>query len=189
VSYKLEKKIVFLGRLHPKKGVDMLIKAFHYGRLGPDWKLVIAGPNFDPIYGRLLRELVANFNLENQVSFIGSIFGPEKHKLLASSWVVVVPSYSDVVALVNLEAAAVATPTITTIQTGLGDWADSGGLLIDAAIEPLRHALENAADWSLGERQARGAQARAFVQERYSWQAIGPHWAAAYPKIASISRN
>ena len=64
------------------------------------------------------------------------------------------------------------------------DWAESGGFLVKAKVESLTSALKNAATWTMEERRARGTQARAFVQERYSWQVIGPRWIEAYQKIA-----
>lgn len=179
-----EKMFVFLGRIHPKKGVDLFIRAFQQAHLEASWRLVIAGPDSSPAYGQVLRKLTAELNLTDRVDFIGPVYGKEKYALLAKAWAVVVPSYSDVVALVNLEAAAVQTPTITTKGTGLHDWAESGGLLVETTIESLTQALKNAATWTFEERQARGAQARAFVQERYSWQAIGPRWVKAYQQIA-----
>jgi glycosyltransferase involved in cell wall biosynthesis len=179
-----EKNFVFLGRLHPIKGVDLLIRAFQQARLENDWRLVIAGPDFSLAYGQELRQLVKALGLAGRVDFIGPVYGKEKYALLAKAWTVVVPSYSEVVALVNLEAAAVQTPTITTTGTGLHDWAESGGFLIDATVESLTQALKNVASWTLTERQSRGAQARAFVQARYSWQAIGPRWANVYQQIA-----
>ncbi len=178
------KTFVFLGRLHPIKGVELLIHAFQKVRLESDWRLVIAGPNFSPTYGQQLRQLTDELNLTDRVDFVGPIYGDEKYALLAKAWAVVVPSYSEVIALVNLEAAAMQTPTITTVGTGLHDWAESGGLLIDADLDELTQALERSAAWTLEERRARGAQARAFVQERYSWQAIGTRWINAYRQIA-----
>jgi len=184
-----EKKIVFLGRLHPKKGVDLLVQAFANNHFDREWRLVIAGPDFDPAYGQMLKRLVEQLGLTDQVSFTGRVYGRDKYALLAAAWAVAVPSYSEAIALVNIEAAAVQTPTITTSDTGLKDWAESGGVLIDADVNQLTQALHWVSQWSLKERLARGIQARTFVQERYSWQAIGPRWIQAYKDIATNGDN
>ncbi|RME60150.1 glycosyltransferase [Candidatus Parcubacteria bacterium] len=179
-----EKRIVFLGRLHPKKGVDLLIRAFASAHLESDWRLDIVGPDFDRAYSERLRELAAGLDPLGRISFLGPVYGEEKYRILQNAWVVIVPSYSEVVALVNLEAAGMGTPSITTTQTGLHDWQESGGLLIEPEVEALRQALMQAASWTLAERLARGQQARKFVEERYSWDVIGPRWVQAYQQIA-----
>ncbi len=144
-----ERKFVFLGRLHPKKGVELLVQAFAKNLFDGEWQLLVAGPDFNPAYGQLLRRLVKQLSLTNQVKFVGPIYGQDKYALLAAAWAVVVPSYSEAVALVNIEAAAVQTPTITTSDTGLHDWTESGGVLIDADVSQLTQALHWVSQWSL----------------------------------------
>jgi glycosyltransferase involved in cell wall biosynthesis len=180
-----EKTLVFLGRIHPKKGVDLLIQAFNKADLEGNWKLKIIGPDFDPTYGQKLRKLVSDLDLVNRVEFTGPIYGNAKYRMMREAWVVVVPSYSEVVALVNLESAALQTPTITTTRTGLVDWTDSGGILIEPIVEELTQAILSAASWTLDERCRRGKRARNFIQERYSWQVVGPRWVEAYHQIAA----
>ena len=176
--------ILFLGRIHPKKGIGVLISAFSALEAN-GCKLLIAGADHSVEYTNELKEMIRAKNLQDKVSFLGGVFGEKKLSLLAKAWVVTVPSYSDVVALVNLESAASFTPTITTNMTGLSDWTESGGLLIDPDVAQLKQALEQSLSWSLEERLARGLQSRRFVAERYSWDVIGKRWMEAYQKIAS----
>jgi glycosyltransferase involved in cell wall biosynthesis len=179
-----ERYILFLGRIHPKKGIGLLISAF--AELDTSGcRLLIAGSDHSVEYTNELKEMVRAKNLQDKVSFLGGVFGDEKLALLAKAWVVAVPSYSDVIALVNLEAAASFTPTITTNMTGLSDWADSGGLLIDPDALQLKQALEQVLSWSLEDRLAKGLQSRQFVADRYSWDVVGKHWMDTYQKIAS----
>lgn len=178
-----DRSFLFVGRLHPKKGVDLLIQAFSQSDLEEDWQLQIVGPDFDPSYGAYLRQLVLRLNLEHRIHFLGAKYGDEKMDLFARAWAAVFPSYSEVVGLVNLEAAAASTPSITTRATGLDDWEQSGGLLIDADPEQLTRALKAAAAWTLEERLRLGEQARKFVQEKYSWNVIGGDWVKAYRLI------
>ena len=174
------RNFVFLGRLHPKKGVELLIKAFAQARLGDDWRLIIAGPDQDPAYGRRLLQLVRDLRLNDQIQLIGPVYGDGKYKLMSNAWAVVVPSFSEVIAMVNLESAAVCTPTITTRVTGLDDWDQGGGLLIDPREDQLTQALAKVASWSLAERMQNGENAHRFVRERYGWDAIAPKWLEAY---------
>jgi glycosyltransferase involved in cell wall biosynthesis len=174
-----ERYILFLGRLHPVKGIDLLIAAFaameHSG-----YKLVIAGPEHSASYTDQLRQMVVREKLMDDVSFVSGVFGAEKFDLLAKAWVVVVPSHSEVIALVNLEAAICYTPTITTNATGLSDWDKSGGVLIDPDVVQLTNALTQATSWGMEERLKRGRQARLFVEESYNWDRVVGVWLAAY---------
>lgn len=179
-----ERYILFLGRIHPKKGVELLISAFSELKVS-GYRLLIAGSEHSVEYTSLLREMVRVKNLQDRVSFLGGVFGERKLALLAKAWIVAVPSYSDVMALVNLEAAASFTPTITTTMTGLSDWAESGGLLIEPDVVQLKRALEEALCWSEEDRLAKGLQSRQFVADKYSWDVVGKRWMDTYQKIAS----
>lgn len=179
-----ERFFFYLGRLHPIKGLDLLIPAF-FRMQRKNYKLVIAGPDFTAEYTEYLKQMVEKYNLEQSVSFIGAIYGERKESLLSKAWAVIVPSYSEVVALVNLESAAAYTPTITTTVTGLHDWKESGGLLVEPEVGHIADALEQVASWTLEERLQRGRQSRRFVEERYSWDVICERWMNTYQAISS----
>ena len=184
VSPDEDRFFLFLGRLHPIKGLELLMDAFsRVEREG--CRLVIAGPDYSAEYSRYLKQLVEDHGLERSVFFIGPVQGERKELLLSRAWAVVVPSYSEVIALVNLESAAAYTPTITTTKTGLLDWEESGGMLVDPNVAELADALRHAASWTLSERMQRGYLSRRFVEERYSWDVVGDRWMAAYQAISS----
>jgi glycosyltransferase involved in cell wall biosynthesis len=180
--------ILFLGRIEPKKGADILIRAFARAvdqGLGADWRLCIAGPPWSERYLGTLQALVRDSGLGSRVEFTGAVFGAAKQALLARAWVLAVPSHSEVVGLVNLEAAAASLPSITTHQTGLWDWEEGGGLLIQPDDDALARALLETAGWSAAEQRQRGQASRRLVQRRYSWQAVLPQWRALYDDLAS----
>ena len=177
------KQLLFLGRLHPKKGIELILNSL--SRLIEDlgWHLNIAGSESIPGYTGSLQDLCAQLNLENRVSFVGPIYGKDKWKALNRSWVVLVPSYSEVVGLVNLEAAICKTPTITTFETGLLDWEKGGGLLIHPTIDELTDSLQKVLRWSLDERLERGEKSLKFVKENYSWDVVAEKWLSFYSSI------
>ena len=79
-----ERKLLFLSRLHPKKGIDILIRAA--GRLrddGVSFVLMIAGDG-EPIYQKYLCDLVTDLNLRDRVFFLGLITGPQKSVVVSS---------------------------------------------------------------------------------------------------------
>lgn len=184
----VDRYFLFIGRIHPKKGVDLLIDAFKQLAI-ENVRLVIAGPDFDAAYTAELKAQVERLGLSEKVFFVGSVHGEEKGELLEKAWCTVIPSYSDVVALVNLESAASFTPTITTTMTGLSDWEEGGGLLVEPKVDPLTKAMIVACNWSEDERISMGRKARDFVTKRYSWDVIGEQWVEAYKMIAASGKN
>ncbi|RME61448.1 glycosyltransferase [Candidatus Parcubacteria bacterium] len=172
---------LFLGRIHPVKRIDWLIGSFAQASLPEDWELVIAGPEEDAAHAKALRALAAELGVRDRMRFVGTVYGDEKIRWLRSAWALVAPSYSEVVGMVNLEAAACYTPSITTRETGLLDWEEGGGLLVSGKdYASLPKALRKAAEWSLQERLLRGERSRRLVAERYSLDRVGQQWLEVY---------
>ncbi len=180
----LQKTILFLGRIHPKKGVELLIRAFHQADLPREWQILIVGPEQVPAYAQMLKEEVVRLGLAERVRFAGAVFGEEKLELLRNAWVLVTPSYSEAIAMVNLEAGAAGLPSITTHPTGLADWEQGGGMLISPNVDELAVKLREAVGWSLAERMRRGEQSHRLVLERYSWEAVIPQWVDFYSRLS-----
>lgn len=177
--------VLFLGRLAPQKGIDLLIQAFGRARLPRDWKLLIAGPEEFPRYVAHLRQLIAASPHASQIELIGPVWdSQEKYRLMRNAWLMAVPSRSEVVGLVNLEASACSTPTITTRTTGLIDWEQGGGLLTDPTIQDLTVALDHAGRWSETERAERGRASRRLVEQCYSTRVTGPRWVELYRSLS-----
>lgn len=178
-----EKLILFLGRIEPKKGVDILLHAFANAKIGKDWQVAIIGPIWSQTFQQELERIVTENGLSERVRFVSPVFGEEKAKWLRKAWVMAVPSHSEVVGLVNLEAAAYRLPTITTHQTGLFDWQSGGGVLIQPSVVALQVALEEACSWSESEREDRGVLSRQLVEKNYSWKSVIPKWMSLYESI------
>jgi glycosyltransferase involved in cell wall biosynthesis len=178
-----EKIFLFLGRLHPVKGVDLLVNAFYRANLGHEWKLILAGPESVPHYVEKIKATVLKLGLSNSVEFTGPIFGVEKQELIQKTWTVVFPSYCEVVGMVNLEAAACRVPSITTFETGLLDWEEGGGMLIHPNVDELTDSLLNASRWRLSERLCRGNKSFELVANKYSWKTVTPKWETLYSSV------
>ena len=179
--------ILFLGRLHPVKGIDQLIQAF--AQLdAPRVKLKIAGFSEarEAAYGEYLRKLVTDAGLKERVQFLGAVQDDRKWELLHNAWVFCLPSHSEVIGMVNLEAAACRTPVITTHATGLGaDWTKNGGVLVESESAAIARALTQALHWSVNERMERGSALRSLIETTYSWNATSKSWVSLYERLGA----
>lgn len=175
--------LLFLGRLHPKKGVDLLIAAFARVSQGRACRLLIVGPDSSANYTAKLKAQVRALGLEERISFLGPVFGNEKWRLFRHAWAFCAPSYSEVVGLVNLEAAAARVPVVTTHETGLYDWEEGGGILVNPRVEEVTRALDQVFSWTEEERRQRGRRLRELVEQRYSWNVVGPRWLQLYSEL------
>ncbi len=178
-----EKYFLFLGRLHPIKGVDLLIEAFSQSKISEEWCLIIVGPEEVPGFADRLKTIVSARGLTQRIRFMAPVFGEKKWDLVKRAWAVVVPSYSEVMSMVNLEAAACGVPSITTYETGLWDWESGGGRLIHPSVHELSAALQSAAGWQLEERMERGQKSRQLLASRYSWDVVIPQWERLYAEM------
>lgn len=125
------KKILFISRLHKKKGIEILLKAFDRieKETKHDWTIEIIGSG-DKGYLRELISLRSTLKLESQVFFMGSVYGEEKINALSNSTLFILPTYSENFGIAIAEALAAHTPVITThgtpwldlIQYQAGDW-------------------------------------------------------------------
>ena len=176
-----EKCILYLGRLNKTKGIDLLIKAF--SQIDNQCiKLKIAGGFND--YKEDLESLVKSLNLTDKVEFLGLVKNEFKNDLIRNSWVMVSPSHSDVIGMVNLEAASFKTPVITTFKVGLKkEWNTNGGKLINPNIEELKSALTEVLNWTIQERNTNGKHLFDFVEQHYSWKTRLKDWRNLYKNV------
>ena len=176
-----EEYLLFLSRIHPGKGLDILLQAMSLID-NKKIKLKIVGtPNS---YSDTLKKLARNLGIENQIEFTGAIFGNEKYALYANAKAFVAPSYSEAIGMVNLEAATCKTPVITTYNTGINsEWNKNGGILINPQVTELKKAINDAISWSPEERLQRGKQLSDYVINNYSWEKKGSMWDDLYNSL------
>jgi glycosyltransferase involved in cell wall biosynthesis len=105
------KSILYLGRIHKEKGLDVLLRAFAIMKR-PGVRLEIAGP--DDGFEDSCRGLARTWGIENKVDWLGTLEGEAKAQVYASADVYVMPSRYEMFGLSVLEAAACGTPVIVT---------------------------------------------------------------------------
>ena len=175
--------VTYLGRLAPKKGLELLVDAFDRIASRVDAQLVLAGP--DDGLADDLRRRVRERRLDRRVAFVGAL-AAEKVALLRCSSVFVLPSEDESFALSVLEAMAAGVPVVVTAGVALGDVARraDAGIVVqadaDALAAAILHVLE---DRAAAERLA--ANARQLVRLAYSWEARAPEFERMYEEAAA----
>jgi len=170
---KTKKRMLFLGRVHPKKGLDLLVKAWsRLEKWREDWELVIAGP--DEINHRSeIEKLAASLGIEREIIFTGTVSGSAKTALLYSSDIFVLSSYSEGLPITLLEAMACEVPIVATHPCNCPEAYEAGaGWGCDSTVDSVAKALQTAMQASESERKQRGQLGRQLVQRAYSWDQI-----------------
>jgi glycosyltransferase involved in cell wall biosynthesis len=166
--------LLFLGRLHPKKGIDLLCRA--WARLEkslPDVHLVIAGPDEAGTLAGLI-ELVSELNLSSRITFTGLLRSHVKWSALAAATLFILPSHSEGFSVSVLEALGIGLPVLVSRNCNFPEIAEvECGWQIDPEIDQLANAivfsLASEPDTLAGMRD----RGRRLVQDNYTWAAIG----------------
>jgi glycosyltransferase involved in cell wall biosynthesis len=133
-----EPRILYAGVLTPLKGIHHLVRALARVRTGsPMATLVIAGAEENKAYVRSLRVEVANLALEDRVQFRGEISQTELADEMRRSRVLVLPSYTEGLPRVIVEALVVGTPVIASAVGGIPEIVEDGvvGFLVQPGDE------------------------------------------------------
>jgi glycosyltransferase involved in cell wall biosynthesis len=165
--------ILFLSRLHPKKGLDLLVRAWKdlHARW-PDARLVIAGPDFEGTRAKL-EDYISSNGLEDSIVFTGMLNESLKWSAFAAAECFVLPSYSEGLSVSALEAMGAGLPVIVTPPCNMPEVRQyETGWEIEAEIGPLTIALEEFLDNSSFENLQIGCRGADLVATRYSYPTI-----------------
>ncbi len=164
--------VLFLSRLHPKKGIDVLLRAFDLARKRVGGlHLVLAGPEA-PGYGKVVRQLIADAGLERDVTLTGMVHGAMKLAAFSSASVFVLPSYTENFGFALVEAMAAGVPVILSEHVNICDeiLANDAGLVTLA--NPV--AVAEAIACSIEDSQSacrRASRAKQLVATSFAWPA------------------
>jgi len=180
------KVLLYLGRLHPKKGLPNLLCAWDAVRKrktpgAKEWSLVIAGWDQDG-HERALKAQARD--LVDSVHFIGPQFDAAKAAAYSHAEAFVLPSYSEGLPMVILEAWAYGLPVLVTAECNLPEgFAAGAALRVKPDREDLVRGLEDLFSMTESDRQTMGARGLALVKERFTWSNIGTDMRAVYEWI------
>jgi glycosyltransferase involved in cell wall biosynthesis len=173
--------ILFLSRLFPKKGLDLLIPAFaRLAAVRPDVFLFIAGHDGGSGYRSAIERLATRHRAAHRIRFVGEVSGTRKIQILRSADLFVLPSYSEGLPIAALEAMACRCPVVLTRNCNLNDVEHrDAGWLVDPQVNSLFDALTRACA-SDAERRRRGNHGRRLVADRYTWERIAAESIRSY---------
>ena len=178
-----EKLILFIGRIHEIKGLDLLIDSFndliHNGN-DDSIKLAIVGP--DDGYLSKLEEKIKEYSLEDSVIIAGPLYKEEKQEALVDCDLFVMPSKYESFTTSGLEAMACSKPLVLTKNNHIHDWVDGNvGIACDDDKDSLRDAIEKVLiDEELSHNF--GVNGKKLVKEKYNWDIINSQILEIYRK-------
>lgn len=180
--------ILFLGRLHPVKGVDLLIDAFDTVRRSfRDARLLIVGPN-EGGYSDQIRRWVSERSLNDNVLLAGPLYGPDVIQAYRDADIFALPSHSENFGMTAVEALACELPIVISDQVNIHAEvaAASVGIVTRRDAGELAAALSSLlAD--AGRRRSMGEAGRAFVQASYAWPPVIQNLTNEYQRILERS--
>ncbi|HEY9278150.1 MAG TPA: glycosyltransferase [Methylotenera sp.] len=174
------KQLLFLGRIHPIKGIDNLLHAWQaVEHKFPEWDLHIAGPD-NGGYLAEMQSLVKQLQL-TRVIFVGPLFGADKLRAYREANLYVLPSHSENFGMTVAESLAAGTPAIVTKGapwSGLEE--ENAGWWVDIGVEPLVSSLEKALVMTPNQLESMGHLGREWMLRDFSWVSVGEQFKVTY---------
>jgi glycosyltransferase involved in cell wall biosynthesis len=177
---RARRTVLFLARIHPTKGVDILLEAWRaLGKATCDWDLQVAGPR-NHAFATKMMQLGHSYGLKN-VDFIGEVTGAAKSQTFINADLYVLPTHSENFGISVAEALAHGVPAIVfegAPWSGLNE--KEAGWWIPRSVESLTETLRLA--FAVGDvrRAEMGRNGRAWVEEEFDWGVVGLRMAGVY---------
>lgn len=170
--------VLFLGRLHHKKGLDYLASALpELAKQVPDCHVVVAGPDGGAL--EPFRQQLRTLGVEQRVSIVGPLYGHDRFAAIADADCFVLPSRQEGFSMAILEAMACGKPVVISDACHFPDVAQGAGIIVplnaQALAQALARVLANPTDAA-----AMGAFGQQLVSERYTWNRIAERSIALY---------
>lgn len=178
--------ILFMGRLNSIKGPDLLLQAFIQCRNQyQDFHLVFAGPDGGMLFE--LKKVAEEAGIVKWVHFLGYVSGEDKSAAYRSAKLLVVPSRSEAMSIVAIEAGICGVPVLLTDQCGFGDIRlVNSSLEVPATVEGLANGLIRLLTRPDILKTISPAWFD-FVDKRYSWHSLVPEYIKLYKQISAES--
>jgi glycosyltransferase involved in cell wall biosynthesis len=186
-----EKKIAtFVGRIHPKKGCDMLIRAFAavFGH-DANWRLVMLGP--DQVgWQAELKEMAGSLGIADRVSWLGMQMGEDKWRVFCSSEIFVLPSHYENFGIVVAEALACRVPVLISNRVDI--WReveqDGAGIVESDSLEGTIKLFQRWISLSQAERERMRENAERCFEKRFELRIAGKRFLEVLNSVTQRGR-
>lgn len=175
--------LLFLSRLHVKKGPDLLLRALAGMKWPPVTRLVMVGDG-DPRYVEGLKRFAAeNADRLPRLDWVGAVWGDARWKYFQGAELFCLPSHSENFGLAVLEAIQVGTPALTTVDTPWAtEFASDRGYIAEPRVESLRKQLQRFFQTPRQSTEERAALA-SWARARFAWDKLAARYVALYESL------
>ncbi|GHA85125.1 poly(glycerol-phosphate) alpha-glucosyltransferase [Algimonas arctica] len=176
---KTKRELLFLGRIHPKKGLQELLSIWPHlnSETRRNWTLIIAGPD-ENAHRQELASTAFSLGLNDDIVFVGPLYGDDKKAWLRRADAFVLPSKSEGLPMSVLEAWAYGLPVLMTKECNL-----SIGFKTRAALEMVYSAESVDAALNTPNLAAYGDRGRRLVKTHFSWLKIAKETVDIYERM------
>lgn len=185
-DWERKKRILFLSRIHVKKGIEFLLEATALLKDKLDGYVIEIAGEGEQEYIARLKQKATELHIESLVQFCGGVYGDRKWKLFQEADVFVLPTYSENFGIVVAEALACGTPVITTKGT---PWEELNsahcGWWTGIGTQPTADALNKSLQLSVEELETMGRNGRKLVEEKYSSRKMAEDMVNLYHKVCT----
>lgn len=174
------RRLLFLGRLHPIKGIELLLTAWRALQdCHPDWEIVIAGKG-ELEYVRSLHDLAKFMGLK-RISFPGPVYGEDKRALYCSAHLFVLPTQTENFGMAIAEAQAHGVPVITTKGAPWsGLVSKRSGWWVDRTQDEIEVAMDEALNMDEESLRGMGSQGLEWMKADFDWQSVAAQMSGVY---------
>lgn len=179
-STQMPRRLLFLGRLHPIKGIELLLQAWRELQdEHRDWELVVAGKG-DDTYVASLKALAARLG-SKRVQFTGPVYGEAKKRVYLSSHLFVLPTATENFGMAIAEAQAHGVPVVTTKGAPWsGLISHESGWWVDQTLDDIRGALDEAMCLDYPSLEKMGLRGSQWMASDFEWSSVARQMISVY---------
>jgi len=183
-NWERKKKILFLSRIHVKKGIEFLLEAIALLKNKLEGYIIEIAGEGDKDYIIQLKQKTTELHIDSFIHFCGGVYGNQKWELFQEADVFVLPTFSENFGIVVAEALASGTPVITTKGTPWEELETAHcGWWTEIGTQPIVNALNKFLQLTDSELENMGRNGRKLIEQKYSSQKMAKDMIELYYKV------